>query len=358
MEENRLDFIREIVGRAQERGASDVHLSPGSFVLFRIDGKLTQASEERLGEQELAQMVDGLVDEEGREVLRQSGQVETGYTFADLARVRVSVFRQSGSHAVVLRLFPLEIPEPKELGIPASLIALVRRRRGLVLVAGASGSGKTTTLASLAGVIARNYARSVLVLEHPAEYSYPCGPGVVLRREIGADCAGAAIAIRAALHQDPDVIVVGELGDAETISAAVTAAETGHLVFGALPADSAAAAVAFLVAAFPQALQQPFRERLAGVLAGVAVQQLLPRQDVRGRAAAFEVLIADPAVCNAVRGGNFSQLSGLAAAGEEEGMQSMDDAVYELYMKSCISAETAVSYAQDPSEMRRRLQLF
>ncbi len=358
MEENKLDYIREIVSRADSAGASDIHLVPGNCVLFRVDGKLVKASEETLLAPEIGRMLEGILDKRQREALEASGETEAGYTFEGIARVRVSAFRQNGAYAMVMRLIPLQIPEPKSLGIPESVIALILKRKGLVLVAGESGSGKTTTLASLVSVIARNYARSILLLESPAEYCYPKGAGEVMQREIGADCCSTAAALGAALRQDPDVIVAGELGDAETISLAVKAAETGHLVFGALCAESAAAAVSSLTAAFPHEGQQPFRERLAGALSGVAVQRLLPRQNARGRVAAFEVLIANTAVRSLIREGSFSQISNLIMNGEKDGMRAMDDALYELYMKSCISAETAGSYAQDPVEMRRKLKLF
>lgn len=358
MEENKLDYIREIVGKALDAGASDIHLVPGNHVMFRIDGKLIQASEETLGAKEVWQMMEGMLDEAQRDALKGAGAVKTGYTFEGIARVRVSVFRQSGICGMVLRLHSLQVPEPKELGIPESVIALILKRKGLVLVAGESGSGKTTTLASLASLIAKNYARSILLIENPAEYRYSCGSGEVIQRETGADCSSTAEALGFALYQDPDVIVVGELNDAETISLAVTAAETGHLVFGALHADSAASAVSLMADAFPPEVRQSFRERLASVLAGVAVQQLLPKQSARGRAAAFEVLIANPAVCSQIREGSLSQLSNLVMSGEKDGMQAMDDAIYELYMKSCISAGTAVSYAHDTAEMRRKLKLF
>lgn len=358
MEENRLDRIREIVSRAESAGASDIHLVPGNCVLFRVDGKLRRASEEILGVSEVGQMLEEMLNGAQREALKTSGQVETGYTFEGITRVRAGVFRQNGTYAMVMRLISLQIPEPKALGIPESVIALILKRKGLILVAGESGSGKTTTLASLVNVIAKNYARSILLLEDTVEYCYPPCAGAVMQRETGADCRSAADALGAALHQDPDVIVVGELGDAQTISRAVTAAETGHLVFGALHAESAAAAVSSLTAAFPHEAQQSFRERLAGTLAGVAVQQLLPRQAVRGRVAAFEVLIANAAVRSLIREGSFGQISNVIMTGEKDGMQAMDDAVYELYMKSCISADTAASYAQDTAEMRRKLKLF
>lgn len=234
---------------------------------------------------------------------------------------------------------------------------LTSKKRGMVLVTGATGSGKSTTLASLIGVISKNYKKTIITLEDPIEYLHGHGKGMVLQREIGYDSMSYANAVRAALRQDPDVILVGEMRDLETISIAITAAETGHLVFSTLHTNSAASAVDRMIDVFPPFQQQQIRVQLAGVLEGVVAQQLLPRQE-GGRVAAYEVMLAVPAIRNLIREEKSFQIPSIIQTNKKMGMQTMDDAIYDLYMKSYITAETAISFAHDAAGMSQKINLF
>lgn len=394
----------EILGKARGRGASDVHVVPGYPVMFRTDGIMEQAAGERLTSADTEALVRAVLAEargqaacsaecvpgeacapgsEGAQTQKESGPVcaendvktcahtadgaddalipaerELVFTAGDAGRVRAGIFRQRGGWAATFHLLFPQIPEPKELGVPEAFIGLAVRKKGLVLVAGPSGSGATTTLAAMIHVIAEHFVRPVITLEALPEYLHKGGLAPVSQREIGADCESYASGLRAALHQDPDVILVGELCDAETVSLALTAAETGHLVFAQLPADSVTGAVSRMAGVFLPVMQLDFFRRLSGVLEGIAVQQLIPRQNEKGRVAAFEILLASRSVRSLLRDGKIGQLPSAIKEGEKEGMQLMDDALRDLYMKSVISRETAVAFAQDTADMRRRLELF
>lgn len=355
--EERMD-ISQILKEAQELGASDIHLAPGTQVMFRIDGKLVKMSDEIVPPFAIEKMIEPMLTGEQQAELKRAGELDYAYSIPGFQRLRVNVFRQRGTYAMAIRILSFEIPDPRSIGVPQSVVELTGKKRGLVLVTGATGSGKSTTLASLIGVIAERYEKSIITLEDPIEYLHKHGKGMVLQREIGYDSNSYANALRAALRQDPDVILVGEMRDLETISIAITAAETGHLVFSTLHTNSASAAIDRIIDVFPPYQQQQIRVQLAGVLEGVVAQQLLPRQGAKGRVAAFEVMLANPAVRNLIREGKGYQIPSAIQTGRKEGMQAMDDAIYDLYMKSYIDSETAVSYAQDPAGMRQKVQLF
>lgn len=357
-EEKSLQRIAEILQAAKERGASDIHLAPRTQVMFRVDGELVAMSEEEIKPLEIEELIKPMLTKQQSDELEKAGELDFAYSIAGFNRIRVNVFRQRGTYAMAMRLLSFDIPTPKSLGVPESIVELTGRKRGLVLVTGATGSGKSTTLAALIGVIAKNYAKTIITLEDPIEYLHQHNRAMVLQREIGYDSMTYANALRAALRQDPDVILVGEMRDLETISIAITAAETGHLVFSTLHTNSAAASIDRMIDVFPPHQQQQIRIQLAGVLEGVVAQQLLPKQGQGGRIAAFEVMLANPAVRNLIREGKSYQLQSILQTNKKEGMQTMDDAIYDLYMKSYISAETAVSYAQDTGGMRQKLQMF
>ncbi len=292
--------IEDILIDGNQRNASDIHLCPGSPVMFRIDGDLIPMSEEKIKPYEIEEMIKPMLTTEQLEVLEREGELDFAHSIAGFNRVRVNVFRQRGTYAMALRILSFEIPSPKDLGVPEAVVNLTSKKRGMVLVTGATGSGKSTTLASLIGVISKNYKKTIITLEDPIEYLHGHGKGMVLQREIGYDSMSYANAVRAALRQDPDVILVGEMRDLETISIAITAAETGHLVFSTLHTNSAASAVDRMIDVFPPFQQQQIRVQLAGVLEGVVAQQLLPRQE-GGRVAAYEVMLAVPAIRNLIR---------------------------------------------------------
>ena len=347
---NRIEmFLRE----GNEKGASDIHLAQGSPVMFRIDGELVPASDEKIKPFEIEEMIEPLLTEE----LKENGELDFAYSIAGFHRVRFNVFRQRGTYAVALRILSFEIPEAKKLGIPPSVVDLTNRKRGLVLVTGPTGSGKSTTLASLIHIISETYAKTIITLEDPIEYLHPHSKSIVLQREIGYDSKSYASALRAALREDLDVILVGEMRDLETISIAITAAETGHLVFSTLHTNSAAATIDRVIDVFPPHQQQQTRVQLSGVIEGIIAQQLLPKEG-GGRVAAYEVMLATPAIRNLIREGKSFQIQSMIQTSKKLGMQAMDDAIYDLYMQNKISAEDAVSFAQEPAVMQQKVTLF
>ena len=273
-----------------------------------------------------------------REELQNNGQTDFAYAISGVGRFRVNVFKQRGTLASVMRSLPFNIPEPEDLGIPAEVVEMTTRKRGLILVTGPTGSGKSTTLASLIHVINRNYPYHIITLEDPIEYLHRHDKSVVNQREIGSDSTNYAQALRAALREDPDVILVGEMRDLETISTAITAAETGHLVFSTLHTIGADKTI-----------------QLASVLECVVSQQLLKKADGSGRVAALEILFANNAVRNLIRESKTYQISSVMQTSKRAGMQTMDDALYDLYMRKLIDADNAVTYAQDPVSMNKKV---
>lgn len=349
--------IEEILIEGNKRGTSDIHLCPNSTVMFRIDGVLVPMCEEKIKTFEIEGMIEEMLTPAQKAELEEMGELDFAHSIAGFNRVRVNVFRQRGTYAMALRILSFEIPEPKALGIPESVLNLTSKKCGMVLVTGATGSGKSTTLAALIGVISKNYQKTIITLEDPIEYLHKHGNGMVLQREIGYDSKSYANAVRAALRQDPDVILVGEMRDLETISIAITAAETGHLVFSTLHTNSAASAVDRMIDVFPPFQQQQIRVQLAGVLEGIVAQQLLPKQG-GGRVAAYEVLLSTPAIRNLIREEKSFQIPSIIQTSKKMGMQTMDDAIYDLYMKSYIDSETAISFAHDATNMAQKVNLF
>lgn len=357
-EEDKLEKLVNIMHVAAERRASDIHLAPGSPVMLRVDGDLEPLSPEKIKPYEVEAIIKPMLSESQLAELERNGELDFAYSMSGFNRLRVNVFRQRGSYAMALRILSFDIPDPRELGIPESVIRLTNLKRGLVLITGATGSGKSTTLAALIGVIARNYARTIITLEDPIEYIHQHNKSMVLQREVGPDTLSYANALRAALRQDPDVILVGEMRDLETISTAITAAETGHLVFSTLHTNSAADSIDRMIDVFPPHQQQQIRIQLAGVLEGVVAQQLLPVQKTGGRVAAYEVMLSSSAISNLIREGKAFQIPSMIQTSRKEGMQTMDDAIYDLFMRNLISAETAIAYAHEPAGMRNKVQIL
>lgn len=349
--------IETYLKEGNERGASDIHLAPGSPVMYRIDGELVPASDEKIKPFEIEELIKPMLTEEQSAELQRNGELDFAYSIAGFSRVRFNVFRQRGTYAIALRILSFEIPNAQKLGIPNSVLNLANKKRGLVLVTGATGSGKSTTLAALIHIIASSYAKTIITLEDPIEYLHSHNKSMVLQREVGYDTLSYANALRAALREDPDVILVGEMRDLETITIAITAAETGHLVFSTLHTNNAASTVDRIIDVFPPYQQQQTRVQLAGVLEGIIAQQLLPKEG-GGRVAAYEVMLATPAIRNLIREGKSFQIPSMVQTSKKLGMQMMDDAIYELYMKSLISAESAVSFAQEPAAMSQKVTLF
>ncbi len=347
--------LNELLIQSGEVKASDVHLTVGRPPCFRINGVLIPVEGERLLPDTMKEMLYPLLDSRHKNELENRGQTDFAYAISGVGRFRVNIFLQRGTLAAVMRILPFTIPEPEELGLPSQLLEMTTRKRGLVLVTGPTGSGKSTTLASMIQTINRNYPYHIITLEDPIEYLHPHGKSLVNQREIGSDSENYATALRAALRQDPDVILVGEMRDLETISTAITAAETGHLVFSTLHTVGADKTIDRIIDVFPPNQQQQVRIQLAAVLECIVSQQLLKKADGSGRVAALEVLFANNAVRNLIRESKTYQIPSIMQTSRRAGMQLMDDAIYDLFMKKVVSAEEAVMYARDPVAMNQKL---
>lgn len=345
--------LEDIVQMAKDKGSSDIHIAPEEPLMIRVDGVLIPITEGNLLPEDTKELAQSMLSQRHWEILQEKGEVDCSHSVEGCARMRVNAFKEKDHYAMVFRLLAMDIPQAESLGIPPSVLDLTTKRRGLVLVTGATGSGKSTTLAAMIDIIARTYAKNIITLEDPIEYVHHYHKSAIVQREIGADTQSYANALRAALRQDPDVILVGEMRDLETISTAITAAETGHLVFSTLHTNSAASTIDRVIDVFPPHQQQQIRVQLANVLEGVIAQQLLPKQR-GGRVAAFEILLANPAVRNMIREGKTHQIPSILQTGKRSGMQTMDDNILELFMKREISAETAVAFAHDATSVKEK----
>ncbi len=356
--DEKLQKFVKILEEAKRLNSSDIHLAPASPVMLRVDGELIPVEGMGFKPFEIDEMLSVMLEPEQLEILEENGELDFAYSVPGFSRIRLNVFRQRGTYAMALRILSFEVPDATAIGLPQSVIDFADKKRGLVLVTGATGSGKSTTLAALISKIAKTYAKTIITLEDPIEYLHKHGKGLVLQREIGYDSKSYSNALRAALREDPDVILVGEMRDLETINTAITAAETGHLVFSTLHTNSAAATIDRVIDVFPPYQQQQIRVQLASVLQGVVAQQLLPMDSGSGRKAAFEVMINNSAIANLIREGKAFQIPSTMQTSKKDGMITMDDAIYDLYMKGDISSETAVSYAHDANGMLQKVSLF
>lgn len=347
--------IEKILAFAEEAGASDVHMTVGIPPKMRLHGGLKEMPGDPLAAEDTMAAARSILNEKQMEEFMEKGEYDMSFSLPGMGRYRVNAFRRQGTAALALRLVSTGIPDPESLGVPASIIDLYQKKRGLVLVTGPTGSGKSTTLAAV--IHKANTCRDahIITLEDPIEYLHPHRMSMVNQREIGQDTLSYANALRAALREDPDVILVGEMRDYETISVAVTAAETGHLVLSTLHTIGAASTVDRIIDVFPPHQQQQIRVQLSNVLEAIISQQLMPRADGRGRVAAFEVLHANPAIRNLIREGKSHQIPSIMQTSRRLGMISMDEAILQLVREGKITRQTALEFAQSPDEMEGKL---
>ena len=350
-----MQTLNELISQAVSLNASDLHLTVGIPPTARIDGQLHPMGEEKCMPPDIEAMAMSVLDDTHKEILQRNGEVDLAYSVPGKGRYRLNIFRQRGVLAMAVRVLNTRIPSPEELGLPDVLQTMCQKKRGLVLVTGPTGSGKSTTLASLINIINHTTNQHIITLEDPIEYLHRHNKSIVNQREMGADSKDYAAALRAALREDPDVILVGEMRDLETIATAITAAETGHLVFSTLHTVGAANTIDRIVDVFPPYQQQQIRTQLADVLECVVSQQLLPRQNQEGRVAAIEVMVSNSAIRNHIRESKTFQIASVMQTNRKLGMITMDDALLELYHAGDISLEKALSYAQDPVALRKRL---
>lgn len=347
--------VEEVLARAKEAGASDVHITVGVPPKMRVNGDLITMDYERMLPPDTHRVVEDIMSDYQLQRFEERGEYDMSFSIPNIGRYRVNAYKQRGSVAVALRLVGTEIPAPERLGVPPSVVELSQRKRGLVLVTGPTGSGKSTTLAAVIDKINNTRDAHIITLEDPIEYLHSHKLSMVNQREIGLDTQSYANALRAALREDPDVILVGEMRDFDTISVAITAAETGHLVLSTLHTIGAASTVDRVIDVFPPHQQQQIRVQFANVLEAVISQQLIPTMDGRGRVAAFEVMHANHAVRNLIREGKSHQLGSVMQTNRKMGMITMDDSIIQLFYEGKIDRNMAIQFAQDPDGMQNKV---
>ena len=347
--------IEEVLRVAKMAGASDVHITVGIPPKMRVNGKLITMNYPKMLPADTLEVILEIMTPSQRDKFEERGEYDMSFSIQNLGRYRVNAYKQRGSAALAFRLVGTIVPSPEELGVPESVIELSQRKRGLVLVTGPTGSGKSTTLAAIIEKINSTRESHVITLEDPIEYLHQHKKSMVNQREIGLDSMNYANALRAALREDPDVILVGEMRDFETISVAITAAETGHLVLSTLHTIGAASTVDRVIDVFPPHQQQQIRVQLANVLEAVISQQLIPTFDGTERVAAFEVMHSNHAVRNLIREGKSHQLTSVMQTNRKLGMITMDDAIMQLYLEQKIQRDMAVQFAQDPDGMSLKI---
>lgn len=348
--------IFQLMDLAVERGASDIHLSVGRKPAFRVHGRLEEIGDgPPLRSEDTEKLVRQFISDTHLDELMRDGTTDFGYAHKDLARFRVSALRQKGSLGLVMRLIPNELMTIEEIGLPDSIMDLLDRPRGLILVTGPTGSGKTTTLATMLDHINQERDVHIVTIEDPIEFYHPHKKAQVTQREVGDDVPSFAEAMRRVLRQDPDVILLGEMRDLETTSAAITAAETGHLVFGTLHTTGAARTVDRIIDQYPTNQQEQIRAQLAVSLVAVISQVLLPRADGPGRIAAFEVMIINSAIENQIRKGETFKITSAIQTSKRQGMVLLDDYLRDLVSRGLITPKTAIDASQEPREMEERL---
>jgi len=340
-----------------QENAADLHLRVGIPPVIRLHGILNRVDGPPLRPEDTEELMRTITSEDNIQHVRERGGADFGFAFGELARFRVSVFKERGNFGVVARQIPTKLLTLEELGIPPSVRDLLYKPRGLVLVTGPTGSGKTTSLASMINII--NEERDdahIITIEDPIEYYHKHKKSVVTQREVNVDVPNFAEAIRRALRQDPDVILVGELRDLETMDAAITAAETGHLVFGTLHTTGAAKTIDRIVNAFPTTQQEQIRIQLSTVLQAVISQLLLPRCDKPGRVAIFEIMINTPSIAALIRDNKTFRIQSDIQTGAKYGMVTLDGFLVEKWQQGFISREEVITKSQDPTTVMQKLQ--
>lgn len=347
--------IDRLLDTVVKTGGSDLHLTVGRQPTIRLNGGLRNLETKVLESDDMVSLMKSITPERNQQELQEEGGTDFGFAYGEAARFRVSVFRQRGDIAIVLRQIPNRLLTFDQIGLPDICKDLIRRPRGLFLVTGPTGSGKTTSLATMIDYVNQNMDRHIVTMEDPIEYYHQHKKSIMNQREVGNDVPSFAEALRRALRQDPDVILVGEMRDLETIEAAVRAAETGHLVFGTLHTTGAAKTIDRLVDAFPVTQQNQIRVQLSTALVCVLSQVLLGRVDTKGMVAAYEFLVVTPAIANLIRDNKSYRIDSAIQTGKKYGMQLLDDHLWSLYAEGKISPEEMIDKCKDSNAIRTKV---
>ncbi len=355
-------LIDRLLETTIKKNASDLHLHVGRPPVLRLHGHLRDLATKSLEPDDTMALMKSITPDRGQQELQETGSTDFGFAFSSSdglakARFRVAVFRQKGHVSIVLRKIPYKLLTFDEIGLPPICAELCRRPRGLFLVTGPTGSGKTTSLATMVNYVNENFERHIQTVEDPLEYYHEHKKSMVTQREVGhgSDVTTFSEALRRVLRQDPDVILVGEMRDLETISSAITAAETGHLVFATLHTSGAASTINRVVDAFPVSQQEQIRVQLSTTLLAILSQALLPRTDTDSVVAAYEFLVITPAIANMIRENKTFRIDSAIQTGKKFGMQLLDDHLLELYRAGKVSAEDAVDKARHPADLAERM---
>ncbi len=348
--------IKQILEKAEELSASDIHITAGAVCRYRVNGQLKAVGEEEFSSEDTQNLIASIISERAKKILAKKGEVSFTRSIQGMGRYRIHIFRQQGLYGAVIHIINTKIPALEELGLPDTVRELVNKKRGLILVTGPSGMGKTTTLAAFLNEINQRYSYNIVTLENPIEYVHSHSQSIISQREIGVDTISFANGLNAALWEDPDVIMVGEMRDTETISEALVAAENGHLIFSSMHTTGAVATIERIIENFPTDKQQQIRVQLSSVLEAIVSQQLIPGIDGESQVAAYEIMYMTPAIKNFIKEGKIHQISSAIQTGRKQGMQTMDDAIYELYSTGRITGEKALEYAQDSAALERKIE--
>ena len=344
-----VDVLLEVL----EREASDLHLTAGSPPIIRVNGALERLDYPRLSANDTRELIYSILSQDQRQRLENEWEIDFSYSVPGRARFRVNAFFQRNSLGAAFRLIPINILKLEDLGLPKTLHDLTRKPRGFVVITGPTGCGKSTTLAAMIDEINETREEHIMTIEDPIEFLHRHKKCMVNQREVGADTKGFNRALKSVLRQDPDIILVGEMRDTETVATALTAAETGHLVFATLHTQDAPQTIDRIIDVFPPHQQEQIRVQLSSTLMGVCTQQLLPTSDGRGRVVACEILIPTPAVRNLIREGKTHQIYSAMQTGSAFGMQTMDAAVADLVRRGVISRDLAMQRSSDPAGLTR-----
>lgn len=354
--ENEIDFLESLLKYSSEHKATDLHLCAGSKPLIRTNGKLREIEDsEMIMPDVVNNIIDDILDENRKIRLHEKKVLDFSFSKPGLGRFRANIYSQRGTYAIAIRMLPFDIPRFSELGLPPAVESFTGKTKGLFLATGATGSGKSTTLASLLNVINETYHYHIITIEDPIEYLHKHKKSLMTQREVGEDTEDFAAALRAALREDPDVIMVGEMRDSETISIALTAAETGHLVLSTLHTVGAAKSIDRIIDAFPPAQQNQVRSQLATVLEGVVSQQLIPRVDGSGMVVSSEVMFVNSAIRNLIREGKHYQINSIMQTGQAQGMQLLEADLARLCNSGIIDKEEVMFHSQDPQLLQQFL---
>ncbi len=350
------DLLKELV----EKGGSDLHISSKLPPVMRLDGKLTRCDMPPLTPEDVENLLFPMMSNEQRRHLEQEWELDFSYGIESIGRFRVNFYKDKGNYAAAFRTIATKAPQLEELGMPPIVTQIAERPRGLVLVTGPTGSGKSTTLAAMIDYINRTRAEHILTIEDPVEFVHTSKTSIIHQRELGMDTRSFANALKSALREDPDIILVGEMRDHETIALALTAAETGHLVFGTLHTSSASQTIDRIIDVFPEGQQQQIRVQLANSLVAVFAQTLLPRRmpdgTQKGRIMAQEIMVVTPAIANLIREAKAAQIYSTIQTSSGAGMQTLESALADLYKKNLISLDDAMQKTSKPAELKRLIQ--